>query len=422
MSYIKSFCYKRLFCVSNKEMDKIVKEQIMKIVIYGINQDTIEIINSIKDSNNIVAISDSFENRKALYGYPFLKAEELHNKRFDYIIVCVKMRKTFEEIKEKLSNLNISKERILSFQNLYYESRVDQVMLKAKIQNKIFDGLIMGISHAAYAINPKYLKGNWANVAVPSEDIINHNFIFDKLISNYYKQISNVKRIIIDLYDYSVMNFITNNSRYKIEFYSSYCGDGIEYQEEFEDLENKIRNENSYSSNYARDYRELRQKIFDDEKVFIKYANNNINIPTPINYFFKECVCCENEIEVLDKGIEFIPKIQHDDNIFVNTEQLSILIDKIYKFNSNVKLYFVLIPRIAEIEKKLDLEMINYKKTLFKVVENLTKKYPKIKVLDYKGINEISLYTEGYCSVGHMNIKGQKAFTEKLNKDIFEGE
>lgn len=394
----------------------------MKLVIYGINEDTIAIINSIISSHDIVAISDSYTDKKTLYGYTFVKPDELYRLGFDYIIVCVKTRNTFESIKEKLICYGIAEETILSFRNLYYESRVDQVMLEAQIHNRVFDGLIIGISHAAYAINPKYLDGSWANIAVPSEDIMNHNYVIDKLICDYFEQIRSIKRIIIDLYDYSVLNFITNYSKYSVDFYDLYCGDGIERHDSFMELEKSILNRNNYSSNYARRYRTIRREIFDDDLVFRNYRNQCFKSSTPIDFFYKDCVYCEDELDPLDNGTSFIPKLQHDNNIAINIEQLSFLIEKIYKMNPDMKVYFVLIPRVAEIEKKLLPELINYKNVLLEEIKRLIEKYPKISLFDYKGINEISLYREGYCSVAHMNIKGQKRFTEILNKDILQGD
>lgn len=392
----------------------------MKLIIYGINECTIEIVKAVSSSNEIIALSDSYSDKKTIYGYEFVKPIELRRMDFDYVIVCVKTRNTYETIKAKLASLGVSVSKILSFYNLYYESRVDQVMLKAKNQKRAFDGIVLGISHAAYAINPIYLDGNWANVAAPSEDLINHNFVLDKLISYYYEQIRGVKTIIIDLYDYTVLNFITSFSKYYIDFYDLFCGDGIEFQDTFAELEKAIHQRNNYSSSYARQYRELRQELFDDEAVFESFRQNTLKSPTPIDFFYKECVLCESAIDPMNYGKNFIPKIQHDSNISANIEQLKILIEKIYRFSPDVRVCFVFIPRIAEIEQELCTELVGYRNILYKEIDILAKRFPDISIHDYKGVNEISLYREGYCSVGHMNTKGQKRFSEILNKDLIQ--
>lgn len=410
LSNLNPRCY-----VMNKLENKV------KLIIYGINEDTLHIISSIKRIHDIVAISDGLRHEEYMYGYPFCIPEKLCLMSFDYIIVCVRKKKTFDAILKNIISCGISKDCVLSFHNLYYESRVDQVMLYAKAKNKIFDGLILGISHAAYAINPMYLDGDWANVAAPSEDIINHNYVIDKIATQYIDQVRNLKKVIIDIYDYTVLNFITSYSRYNVEFYDLYCGDGIEHQTNFLDLELKIRNRENYSTYYARCNRELRKMIFNDEIVFLKYHNRDLLSPTPIDFFYKECVYTDNELDLSNINMTYIPKVQRDSNIAINKKQLSMLIDKIFMLNKDMKVYLVLIPRIAEIEEMSGM-LMNYKKTLYKEIENLMHQYPNITFLDYKGVNEISLFREGFCSVAHMNTKGQQLFTSILNRDISKGD
>lgn len=54
-------------------------ENKVKLIIYGINEDTLHIISSIKRIHDIVAISDGLRHEEYMYGYPFCIAYGIDN-------------------------------------------------------------------------------------------------------------------------------------------------------------------------------------------------------------------------------------------------------------------------------------------------------------------------------------------------------
>ena len=212
--------------------------------------------------------------------------------------MAVYSRNTYEAIKKKLvEKYNVNQEKIISFEGLFFEQRVDQVMLSALAKNKTYDGVILGISHACCGINPQYLKGNWCNLASTSEDIFGHMKVMEKCINEYRDVILNLKKVIIDLWDYPI--FYHDFSRCKNYIGAlargAYCEDTHNFKlngnynsHDIDKLLLECGNGEYYSA-YARMMRPLRKKLFDESKVFEMYERGDLPLRIGEEYsdFFK---------------------------------------------------------------------------------------------------------------------------------------
>lgn len=91
-----------------------------------------------------------------------------------------------------------------------------------------YDGLIMGLSHAEVGILADRLQGNYANLAVSSQDIYYNYKTLEYCIDKYWEKIKNLKHIIIDMYDYEYFNFDTSLAKniYRYFLWGGYNLDG----------------------------------------------------------------------------------------------------------------------------------------------------------------------------------------------------
>jgi len=176
---------------------------------------------------------------------------------------------------------HVTADKILSFEGMFAEQRVDQVMLAAWANKRTYDGVVLGLSHAMCGINPRFLNGSWCNLAFSSEDIYGHMRVMEKCIKEYPDVIPNLKKVIVDLWDWHVFQYDHSRSKSYVSATAlgGFCEDLHNFSQntnfESTDLEALLLNygENgAYSSAYAREMRPIRSLLFDEKKVFNMYA------------------------------------------------------------------------------------------------------------------------------------------------------
>lgn len=400
----------------------------MKIVLYGLTQATMFVAKSILKKHEVIGISDSFAHIEKYGNYKFIEKDKLFSVTFDFIVICNVCRNNCDSIKQSLVNeLGIDESKIISFYALFFEERVDQIMMKARANNTRYTGMILGLSHSYQGINPEYLDGKWCSLSIPSEDIYYHEKVFRKCLEQYRDVIDDLNEVIIDLYDYPVFGNDISLSKHAGLFWGGSGG----YTEDLHnfskntnyydhDIENVFRKENFFSSIYARNHREIRKALFDEKMVFTGFESGILESPN--GNFYKEFV----PVHGFSRHISELPDLRgdlyyalnvRDESVKENTECLYKLLSDIRELNKDMKIYFVLIPRYKRMEIYHE-KLLDDRRDMFYSIINPIIEDEHIPLLNYKSCESIASNNHFFNDPAHLNYYGAIAFTTMLNDQI----
>lgn len=397
----------------------------MKILIYGLSQQSIFCYKAIKKEHEIVGFTDSYASIGVFCGKSFYKLESLDYIEFDYIVIGIGDRKISEKIKNILyDEYNIEKSKILDFYECFSEQKVDKVMQR---ERKKYDGIILGLLHSALGINPEYLSGEWCNLANGSEDIFYHYKVLEKCIEKYLYCIENIQKVVIDLYDYTVFNYDTSLSKQAL-FYWSHGGF-------MEDLHNYANNAN-YTLSAAEEMkkegyylplisdkdRSLRATLFDEQfvidnmdKVFCK--SNPVNLGYNDYPLWSQFQGGIQKEPMLPFNLHFQGAKLYEDTIVENKKYLELIIKMLRSINPQIKIYYLLLPRYYIMEEYHNMMLATFKSDFEIEIKEHIRKY-KVNYLNLKNLSSISNNNHFFQDTAHLNYIGGIAFTSMLNQMI----
>lgn len=144
----------------------------MKILLYGLNNGTEYVEQVIRPEHEMIGYTDSVSKLQHYNHKRFYLLDQISQISVDYIVITLKNKNIVDEIISGLINkYRIPKNKIIWFYEYYQKSipwqKIDRVFKK----QGNFDGLILGISHAAFGIHPDCLEGRYLNLAVSYQDI-----------------------------------------------------------------------------------------------------------------------------------------------------------------------------------------------------------------------------------------------------------
>lgn len=399
----------------------------MRLIIYGLGREALYVKDMVKSPQYIVGFTDSFAEIEMFGGYKYYNLNELERLQYDYIIITLNQRKLSDEIKEMLvTNYHIKRECIINFFEMYAEQKVDKVMSTCKQK---CDGIILGISHAALGLNPQYMGGGYCvNLANGSEDIFYHYQVIKKCAEKYGAKIENIKYAIIDMYDYTIFNYDASLSN-QILFYWSHGG-------MMENLHNFHKNKNFLNSpiNVMKEYgyfsltteslRKLRSKMF-DEKLVKETLQNMYSNKEPVYLGFNdyplEVQFCNGlpQEPFLPFDLHYMGEPRYPKTIEENIYLLEQTVKLLRGINSNIKIYFLLMPRYFILEQYHKILLQSYKSDFENIVGKFEKEFG-IVYLNMKDTKTISKNPHFYRDTAHLNYYGAIAFTGILEKTIFD--
>lgn len=395
-----------------------------RALIYGIDRYTEYVIQAIKSENSIVGISDSFSDLDRFGRIPFVK--DIDKIEFDYVVITARDRGVRDAVLNSIVSRGIPREKIISFFEIFHEEKITKVM-RLKKHNR-FDGLIIGLSHSAYGINPKYLTGSWVNLATSSEDLYYHNEVLKKCFYLYTNSFSGLKHIIIDMYDYSYFSFDTSMSSYALPYWifggvsnthnyhlNSYYGEDIETE-----LAVKFRNYPAYYPYREKEELLLRTKLFDEGKVFESIGKYYSDIGPMICGYddFPDSFSNSGHIDKIPHiAANVLLRSSRNDRKFVKTENenyemLKEIIERIRKEVPEAKVILTLIPRYRIIEE-IHAEnsfMISEKKKFKKIIDEFVDD-KTVYFLDLKSEKRISSNNYLWRDEQHVNYPGAIALS-----------
>ncbi|NMM61477.1 hypothetical protein HBE96_01915 [Clostridium sp. P21] len=391
----------------------------MKIIIYGIGSGRLRVEKYLKMEHEIIGYSDSFFSSKCFNKKNFYKPKELLDIKFDFIIIAIGDGAISNKVVKDLISYQIKKEKIIEFYKVYcykFASELKKVNRVMQNTDKVFDGLILGISHGEVGINPQYLNKSFYNFALGRQDLFYNLKQLDELLKNYKDRIKNLKYVVLDMYTYTYFNYDVSRTKNAVTFLRA---NGWEFEEthnlkkSIEELKTIQENEEPLFNdlfktaiiNIKNDYEQTGYDLYSDFP-----SENGISK----NLKNEEVENYKNQ-PVVYSGIQ--------KNVFINTEKENIeifdkLLKKLKQINSEIKIYIVLIPQHKVVEDKLKIIENDWKERFYKILSDFKRDY-NFEILDFKNNEEISSKNNFYYDLEHLNYNGATAFTKLLNSYIF---
>jgi len=416
----------------------------MKCIIYGLGSGRLRIEKYLKDSNEIIGYSDSFYKEKEFNNRRFYKPEELVSVEFDFIIIGIGAYKIRESIFLDLVKYGVKAEKIIDFYGIYLREYSQALDIPIKRVDRVikdnYEGIILGISHAAFGINPQYLDKKFCNLAVSSQDLYYNLRTLQIVKQKYEKRFRKLQYAIIDMYDYTYFNYDVSLTKVAIQYYgwSGFRSDdnhnykkNKRFNKTIEELvdseyEKIIKSIESDAKIINLDFKTLEKfkKLFNIDKIDINYDFNQLEV---LDYFYKDfpplinidkCISKE-EIEWFKKNYKpsSLLKNRYENTIEDNIEIFDKIINTLIDINPNIKIYLVLIPT-HKVKVDASKKYINdFKDEFLKLIDKFKGKYG-LKFLDFTNYEHISAVDSYYYDIEHLNSEGSKVFTKILNEYI----
>lgn len=381
----------------------------MKIVIYGLGQGNEYIESILKSEHEIIGYSDSYSQIKIYKGKKFYKPEELSSIIFDYLIITIRNRKESWKVYELLtgSRYSISKKKVIPFYVYANGEYWDICMSHADVEST--EGLILGTSYARNGILPEFLSASFINLSVPSQDLFGNLEGIKALFGKYGDRLSNLKYILVDMFDYYYFNF--DASLCKLFF--SYLGYG------------GIIKEHNYKNN--RNYKnEFNNELF--QQLGIKRDNVIIEI---LEQLFEEHFALDHEVMANNrwKCIEqdvplpvghFTARIvteRDERTIKENKKIFDEFLSEIWEFNPDIKIVLLLLPKYITLEEVKDATMKRWKTEFFEILNEIRDK-KNLYIKNYKFCDGIANNRHMWFDIDHLNTIGARCMTSIIEEDL----
>ena len=335
---------------------------------------------------------------------------------YDWIIVAWQDEKQAGYLYELLAVLMGDDSRIINFYAVYRaiipDMVADRVMKNPLISQ--YDGMILGISHAYYGILPRCFDGSFCNLAVPSQDIYYDFKTLEYCLLHYPEKISNMRYLIIDMYDYTYFNYDVSLSKTITQYYNDggFILDSHNFSQNknisyrFEDLQMVLQEKKLQG--ITREKMMIWEALFDNVHEKTQYQE----FRNPVKLYERARIVKEKDVKEHQVYTSIVKNI-YQETIQENTVHFYKLLDLAYKINPKIKVFLILIPKYIETEEMQKEAYAEWKTIFYDVMEEYQRQYP-FQLLDFK-IHEISKERGCYYDATHLNYYGAVKFTKMLN-------
>ena len=380
----------------------------MRILIYGIGRNTIDIVSKIRPENEIVGYSDSYLNISSFMGTPFIKYENLDNFDFDYAVITISEIRVIHEVYEALKN-KIPERKIIPFYTYSHNEKYKLRMENAKSEN--IEGVIIGNSVSRDAFLTNYMDKKFVNLSSGGLDLFFAQKILNNCFREYKEELRFCRYVIIDLYNGFLFNYDASREKSFFEVVKAFGGGDIIEEHNFKKNKQYL-GKDFYEMLWqeAAQKKDLQKKVADE--IFLDlfgYEYKEME-EERIQYSRWECINTDE-----DNGISI--KI-HNKTIDENIELFKSLINDIYMFNNKIKIVLSLIPWYEFHEDNYGNALREYTRRINKCLGQLQLKQ-NLYCMDFRN-DDINKERALYYNNQHLNTRGAMYLTYKVNKYLEE--
>lgn len=378
----------------------------MKIVIYGIGTGRLQIEQNLKKDCEIVAYTDGYSDIETFNFRPFVKREKLLDIDFEYLVLATREKHNKEIIRNLVDEYQVEKTKIIDYYGWMASlQHVDQVMSPDEMP---YEGMILGISHARYGINPRYLSKRFCNLALDSQDLYYNKETFRYCIRQYGDQLD-LRYVILDMFDYNYFNFDTSRTTSCGPYI---LGRGIKDEHHLEQNKNYSVEEKEQIRDMVAGYKEKFERLLS-----LVQLSAGGGYPGPTGKM----------IHTMSKNdAEQYPPLERtglwdsrfEDTILENLTNFEEFLSLAYSYNPDMRVILLQIPRSIWHEELLKHHNLKWKEEFENVIRSFQRKYP-FEYYDLKQLDFIRLDHRYYFDIEHLNYTGGAVFTSYLEQLLF---
>lgn len=381
----------------------------MKIVLYGIGRGCAYVRKQVLATTKIIGYSDSFADIKSYLGCQFVKPQEIKTLNVDFVIVTLIDREQAWQICDWLSKeCGIAQEKIIPYfcccNTELFINKISGIDLN-RIEN-----LVIGNSHAQKGYLESAFPKPTVNLSTPGSDLYIMYHTLKKCIPMFH----GLKKVIVDLFDYTIFNIDASRSKWAEHLYIS----------------GAILNSRNIRKNPI-----IETDMFDNEKDALSFFLRNVNL---IDISKKELMSrlfynddlfyvgnvVEDTWHHIAEGQELNAELlyyraksnEHPETIEENVE----LLDGIIKLlGKDVDIIFTLIPQYIQMERLYEVMNDKWKAIFYEKLNWILNKYENVSFYNFKNKVEISGNHFFYLDPIHLNTAGGYAMTSLLCSEIY---
>lgn len=361
-----------------------------KVILYGIQNKHLraKVANYLSDEFKILGISDSYLNKDNLQAERFIKPDDISAHEYDYILILSERENVQEEIREKLTKLNVKKDKIIVPRLLLLKNADFIPDLKKEITDKVeqtditYEAAMMGLSYSLRGIDFEKLCLKCIDFSWHGMDLYYNYKLLGLLLAENCNKL-NIQTFIM-MFPFYYLNYDMSKSLYQFLSGQIFACRG------FGDWHNA-----GSAPNYSiREYL-ICEKLFG--KKFWKYKN------------WKKVTGEYTNTLKMDKiELSEIWKKNYKETCKENKK----LIKKILEMLKGRKIIFIIPPIFMELIKESDLDYFySMKKYFLGFLKEQQLKY-QFEIFDFScRINDASCFSD----YSHLNEKGRTEFTDLVN-------
>lgn len=333
----------------------------------------------------------------------------------------IKKEELADWVLDELVRIGYPAEKVIDgwriYRSLYPKEKYARILCNPNI--KKLDGLVLGISHAEAGIRSGFLPGCAVNCASSSQDLYFNYFTAQKIWERFPQKVSELKYVVIDMFDYTYFNFESMLTGATVDFFRV---SGLDCPEQFNEMGNKNVSQSADELNAflktqwpnSNEYEKaILQEIFgdmisQDEHAYCDYPLVDRERVVP-ETMIREYMDCANITSIQTNIFE--------ESIERNTRYLVCLLTFLLEKNPEIKIFLCLLPKYKIVEDFEGRHFSVWKEFFEETLAKLQDTYPFI-YLNYKKDKEISDHKEYYWDLTHLNYDGSVCFTKKLAEDI----
>lgn len=384
----------------------------VKVLFYGIGVTTERLEERLNTNCDIIGYTDSRSAITTYKGKKFYGLEEISGLEYDYIIISSDKNRTALEIAVILEKrYGIAKDKILPY--YVYANRELYSILLNRPGTDGYECMVFGNSHARDGILTKYLQVNAINFSTSSQDIYGNYRVFQKVIREYKHKFAKLRYVIIDLYDYNVLNYDTSLSK---EIFNYIDGNGIMEKHNFDN--NRNFTGGGYFEEQVANLLGIVQDFQKSEILDTIFKINEGQLDNAITSIYENRnFITKNEPLLEEKILGSLVENRFECTVEENKALLDGFVREIKTFNPEIKIIFTLIPRYITMERVGRLFMTGWRNELYGFLAALNRKYSTF-FFDMKENKSISGNNYFYKDVCHLNTAGGICLTSILNEYI----